>query len=106
LGSVETAATRAVEKPPLDVAERFVGGVEQTSQIIALALVFLCQGYFRVVTWRIDEARSALELLFAGSCCSMRVVDTHASRLILLSLLLTHTAVNFGLLNAAIPRPP
>src|ERR1700737_2335470 len=64
-GSVETAATRAVEKPPLDLAERFVGGVEQASQIIALALIFFCQGYFWVLTWRIDEARNALELLFA-----------------------------------------
>jgi hypothetical protein len=63
---VETPATRAVEKPPLDVAERFVGGVEQASQIVALALIFFGDDFW-VVAWRIDEARNPLQLLFAGS---------------------------------------
>ena len=58
--SVETPATRSVEKPPLDVAERFVGGMEQASQIIALALVFFSGDDFRVVAGRIDEAPNAL----------------------------------------------
>ena len=63
---METPATRAVEKPGLDVAERFVGGVEQAPQIIALALIFFGDNFW-VVAWRIDEARRPLQLLFVGS---------------------------------------
>jgi hypothetical protein len=64
--SVETPATRAVEKPPLDVAERFVGGVEQASQIVAPALVFFGDDFW-VVAGRIHEARRPLQLLFVRS---------------------------------------
>jgi hypothetical protein len=34
----------------------------------------------------------------------VRMINTNSPRPILLSLLLTHTAVNFGSTNAAIPR--
>jgi hypothetical protein len=105
---VQAAATRRVEKPVLDVTQRFVRGMEQTSQIIALALVFFFQGDLRVLAWRIDEARNAFERLFRGSFRSVKwwMAEAICAVLTFSRLLLTHTRVNFGLENAAIPRLP
>jgi hypothetical protein len=108
LFSVQAAATRRVEKPALDVTQRFVRGMEQTSQIIALALVFFSQGDFRVLAGRIDQTRNALELLFLGSFRSVKwwMGEAICAVLTFSRLLVTHTRVNFGLENAAIPRLP
>lgn len=95
--SVEAAAARAVEKPAFDVAERFVGGVEQAFQIIALGLIFFSQDDFGVAAWRIYQARNALEPLFAGSFGTVRIgmpmTVIHTIRLQLTPprLFLTHT---------------
>ncbi len=59
------ASSWALVSPLFDVAKRLVCDVEQASQIIALALLFLRGGNFWVVVARINQAAYPFEVLLA-----------------------------------------
>lgn len=86
---MRAAAASAVVSAAFDVLQRFVGHVEQASDVIALYRVFFSPGYLRSVALRIHQARNTLELLIVGDGRVMRLVEP-GSRVFLPSLFVTH----------------
>ena len=91
--SVDATATRALENSRLEPAECFIGDAKQAAQVIALPRVFFPRDYFGVFTWRINQTRNTLEVVFVGSPCFTRMgmvcADTHG---LILAVALVHTS--------------
>lgn len=92
-GSMRAAAPFAVVSAALDVLQRFIGHVEQASEVIALYRVFFfSRGYLRRVALWIHQARNTLELLIVGGWRAKMGVVERVSRILLPSLLMTHSS--------------
>jgi len=71
--SVDATATRALENSRLEPAECFIGDAKQAAQVIALPRVFFSRDYCGVLTWRVNQTRNTLEVVFVGSLCFTRI---------------------------------
>jgi hypothetical protein len=102
---VDTAASVTVQAL-FDVAQCLIRDAEKATEIIALALLFVCGNYFRIIVSRVNQTRDSLEILLRGSSFGGWMGITRSKTHEVISAVMVLCPVNGELAKPAIPRMP
>jgi hypothetical protein len=89
-----------------EVAKRLIRDAEEATEIIALALLFVCGNYFRIIIARVNQTRDPLEILlrviFFGGWMGITGSKTHD---VISSVTALGTVAALGPVNVESPKP-